>query len=69
MSNYIPETFRKSDISLNFEKCEFFTNAITYLSHVLKHGKLQIQESHTKCLTEAEPPKMVTSLRSVLRAY
>lgn len=43
-------TMGQAGISLNFEKRDFFTDSITYLGHIVKPGRLEIDALHTKSL-------------------
>ena len=57
---------RSAGVSLKLKKCKFFTNAVEYLGHTIRPGRLEIDEAHTKALKEAKPPKTKSALQFFL---
>jgi hypothetical protein len=56
----------KAGLSLKFIKCHFFKEAVAYLGHVIRPGKLAVAEKNTAALCNAPLPKIQTELRSFL---
>jgi hypothetical protein len=56
----------KAGLSLNLIKCHFFKEAVDYLGHVIRPGKLAVAEKNTAALRNAPVPKTQTELRSFL---
>ena len=59
-------TLRRSGISLKLRKCEWCTDTVKYLGHVIKPGRLTMNEAHTKSLRDVQHPTTLTELRSFL---
>ncbi|CAN8070297.1 unnamed protein product [Agarophyton chilense] len=57
---------RDAGITLKLRKCEFFTDTGKYLGHVIRPGRLMIEQVHIKSLCEAKEPRTQTELRSFL---
>lgn len=62
----ILNVLRQAGVSLNYEKCSFFTNLVRYLGHIVRLGRLEIDESHVASLQKAEAPTSITDQRSFL---
>ena len=62
----ILSVLREVGVSLKFKKCEFFTDCIKYLGHIIRPGRLEIDSASTLALKKAKPPINVTQLRSFL---
>jgi hypothetical protein len=56
----------KSGLSLKLIKCHFFKEAVDYLGHVIRSGKLAVAEKNTAALRNAPAPKTQTELHSFL---
>lgn len=61
----IRTTLGEAGITLNLNKCRFFSYFVDYLGHIIKHGPLKIDQSHTESLKDAKQP----TNRSVLRSF
>ncbi len=57
---------REAGITLKISKCTFFSDKIEYLGHVIKPGRLEVDQANTKSLRDARPPTSKTQLRSFL---
>ncbi len=67
--NHVDEVLtclREAGITLKISKCSFFSDKIEYLGHVIKPGRLEVDEANTKSLRDALPPTTKTQLRSFL---
>ena len=53
-------------VTLKLAKCNFFTDTVHYLGHVIRPGTLSIDEVVTKALREVAIPTTQTELRSFL---
>ena len=53
-------------VTLKLAKCEFFTNTVKYLGHIIRPGTLSIDEIVTKSIREIALPTNQTELRSFL---
>ena len=56
----------KAGVTLKIAKCKFFTTTVEYLGHIIRPGKLEVDQANTKSLREAKPPTTRTQLRSFL---
>jgi hypothetical protein len=56
----------KAGLSLKLIKCHFIKDAIDYLGHVIRPGKLAVAENNTAALRNVPVPKLQTELRSFL---
>ena len=52
--------------TLKIKKCKVFSKTVEYLGHVIKPGKLEIDNANTKSLRGAKPATTKTELRSFL---
>jgi hypothetical protein len=59
-------TLGKAGLSLKLKKCHFFKDAVDYLGHVIRPGRLEVAEKNTAALQEAKLPKTQTELKSFL---
>ena len=57
---------QRANITLKLRKCDFFTEKIRYLGHIIEPGKLKIDEAVVAPLREAKHPMSKTELRSFL---
>ena len=57
---------RDAGLSLKLEKCQFFTDTVDYLGHVIRPGVLEVAEKNTATIKGFENPKTQTCLRSFL---
>ena len=48
------DALRDALITLKLTKCDFFTNTVKYLGHVIRPGTLEVDEAATKALTGRE---------------
>ena len=53
-------------LSLKLKKCHFFAEAVDYLGHVIRPGRLGVAEKNTTALKTAPLPRTQTELRSFL---
>ena len=51
---------------MKVSKCTFFSDKIEYLGHIIKPGRLEVDEANTRSLRDARPPTTKTQLRSFL---
>ena len=68
ISNTWTKYFRASPrrVTLKIAKCKFFTTTVEYLGHIIRPGKLEVDQTNTKSLREAKPPTTRTQIRSFL---
>ena len=59
-------TLRDAGLSLKLKKCHFFKEAVDYLGHVIRPGRLEVAEKNTAALKEAKLPRNQTELKSFL---
>jgi transposase InsO family protein len=59
-------TLGRAGLSLKLKKCHFFQEAVDYLGHVIRPGRLEVAEKNTVALKEAKLPKTQTELKSFL---
>jgi hypothetical protein len=59
-------TLGKAGLSLKLKKCHFFKDAVDYLGHVIRPGRLEVADRNTDALKEAKLPKTQTELKSFL---
>ena len=57
---------REAGITLKISKCTFFSDKINYLGHVIRPGRLEVDQANTQSLRDARPPTTKTQLRSFL---
>ena len=60
------EALQAAGITLKFAKCDFFTDTVKYLGHVIKPGTLSVDNAATASLKGMEYPRNQTELRSFL---
>eukprot|EP00171_Calliarthron_tuberculosum_P013936 IDg13936t1 len=53
-------------VTLQLRKCEFFTDRIKYLGHIIRPGTLEVEEAATRCLRDVRQPTTPGELRSFL---
>jgi hypothetical protein len=56
----------KAGLSLKLIKCHFFKEAVDYLGHVIRPGKLAVAEKNAAALRNSPISKTQTELRSFL---
>ena len=59
-------TLKEVDFSLKLKKCEFFTQTVDYLGHVIHPGRLEVAKKNTEAVKNFKPPRNQTELRSFL---
>jgi Reverse transcriptase (RNA-dependent DNA polymerase) len=59
-------TLGRAGLSLKLKKCHFFKDAVDYLGHVIRPGRLEVAEKNTASLKEAKLPRTRTELKSFL---
>lgn len=52
--------------TLKLKKCSFFCDSVDYLGNIIKPGRLEIYQSHTKSLRDARSETNRSSIRSFL---
>lgn len=52
-----------SGFSLKYAKCFFFEYVVLSLGHILKPGRLEIDDAHIATLPQAKLPRTLTDLR------
>ena len=57
---------RERQLYAKFSKCEFWTDQIAFLGHVISRDGIQPDPSKIKAITEWEIPKSITEIRSFL---
>ena len=62
----IMRVLQDAGITLKLKKCEFFTDSVKYLGHVIRPGQLSVDEVRVKSLKEAKHPTTQTELPSFL---
>ncbi|XP_054257058.1 uncharacterized protein K02A2.6-like [Macrosteles quadrilineatus] len=60
------EKLRAHNLKLNFDKCKFFQQRITYLGHTIDENGLKKNSEKVKAIIEAEKPRNVNQLRSFI---
>jgi len=56
----------KHGVTLKAQKCHLFSNEVEYLGHVVRPGRLSMNEKNLKAIKKAVFPKTQTQLRSFL---
>jgi len=56
----------KHGVTLKAQKCHLFTNEVEYLVHVVRPGRLSVNEKNLKAIKKASFPQTQTQLRSLL---
>ena len=62
----ILSSLAQAGVTLKMKKCKFFTTTVEYLGHIIKPGKLEVDQANTASLREAKPSTNKTELRSFL---
>lgn len=62
----ILRALQNAGLTLTLRKCEFFTDIVMYLDHIIRPRHLAIEELGLKSLKEAKNQKTQTELRSFL---
>ena len=57
---------RDAGVSLKISKCAFFDTSVTYLGHVIRPGRLEVERRNVVSIERAQPPRNQTELRSFL---
>ena len=57
---------RDAGVSLKLSKCAFFDTSVTYLGHVIRPGRLEIEPRNVFAIERARPPQNQTELQSFL---
>ena len=69
---YVREVMRllhTAGVSLKLAKCAFFDTSVTYLGHVVRPGRLEVERRNIIAMERARAPTNQTELRSFLRMY
>jgi len=53
-------------VTLKAKKCHLFSNEVEYLGHVVRPGRISVNEKNLKAIRRAQFPKTQTQLRSFL---
>jgi len=56
----------KHGVTLKAQQCHLFTNEVEYLGHVVRPGRLSVNEKNLKAIKKASFPQTQTQLRSFL---
>ena len=51
---------------MKIKKCKFFTTTVEYLGHIIKPGRLEIDQVNKQSLRQAKPPTTKSELRAFL---
>jgi len=65
----VPTLLGKHGVTLKAQKCHLFSNEVEYLCHVVRPGRLSVNEKNLKAIKKAVFPKAQTQLRSFLGMY
>ena len=57
---------RSSGVTLKIKKCRFFSDSVEYLGHIIRPGRLEVDNANTRSLRDAKPPTSKTEIRSFL---
>jgi len=57
---------RESGVTLNLEKCTWFSDEVEYLGHIVRPGKLHVHNKNVDALKHAKFPTTKTQLKSFL---
>ena len=55
-----------ADVTLKAKRCHLFSNEVEYLGHVVRPGRISVNEKNLKAIRKAQFPKTQTQLRSFL---
>lgn len=56
--------FQDGSLTLELRKCDFFTDTFTYLGHIIRTGRLTIEQARVKSLAKANAPPTQAKLYS-----
>ena len=59
-------TLHAAGVTLKLDKCNFFTQKVKYLGHILRPGTLSVDQARVASLRKAQHPRTQTELRSFL---
>jgi len=65
-SDMVRTVLGKHGVTLKAQKCHLFSNKVEYLGHVVRPGRLSLNEKNLKAIEKALFPKTQTQLRSFL---
>ena len=57
---------RDAGVSLKLSKCTFFDTSVTYLGHVTRPGRLEVERRNVVAIQCSRPPQNQTELQSSL---
>ena len=57
---------RDAGVSLKLSKCAFFDTSVTYLGHVIRPSRLEVERGNVVAIERARLPQNQTELRSLL---
>jgi len=57
---------REAGVTLNLEKCTWFSDEVEYLEHIVRPGQLRVHNKNVDALKHAKFPTTKTQLRSFL---
>ena len=60
------EALHRANVTIKLKKCDFFTNKVKYLGHIIEPGKLSVDKVRVKALEETVPPENKTQLRAFI---
>ena len=60
------DTLHRAGVTLKLKKCEFFTDKVKYLGHIIRPGQLEINQAHTAALANMQHPTNQSELRSFM---
>jgi len=58
--------FHEAGVTLNFEKCTWFSDEVEYLGHIFRPGPLHVRNKNVDALKHASLPSTKTRLKSIL---
>lgn len=56
----------EAGVTLKASKCHLFSNAVEYLGHVMRSGRISVNDKNLKAIRKARFPRAQTQLRSFL---
>lgn len=57
---------KTAGVTLKLSKCDLFTDRIRYLGHIIRPGKIELEQAAEKCRRTILPPRKPLELRSFL---
>ena len=51
---------------VKLRKCNFFAQSVDYISHVIRHGKIEVASKNTKAVEGFKEPLTQTGIRSFM---